>query len=131
MGRSRDRGAEAMTRASASASSTLVLPRRDAVERNTKKLPLPGWVSLPNSAVASCLAVTVTNPMDRAKTLMQLPGASAAWGKNMREVLVNMARKEGRAARAVQRFTRRRVARVFEECVSNRIIYAGVKVYTR
>ena len=95
MGRSRDRGAEAMTRASASASSTLVLPRRDAVERNTKKLPLPGWVSLPNSAVASCLAVTVTNPMDRAKTLMQLPGASAAWGKNMREVLVNMARKEG------------------------------------
>ena len=46
----------------------------------------------------------------------------------MREVLVNMARKEERAGRTE---VYPLPCRVFEECVSNRIIYAGVKVYTR
>ena len=50
---------------------------------------------MPNSALASCLAVLATNPMDRAKTIMQLPGVGASWGENMREVTMNMVKKEG------------------------------------
>ena len=76
--------------------STLTLPRRDAVTNNTAKLQLPRWVSMPNAAAASCVAVLFTNPMDRAKTLMQLPGAAGArWGSSMREVVTNMVRREG------------------------------------
>ena len=84
----------ASTSASIAKTSTLTVSRRDAA-RNSTKLPLPQWVSLPNSAVASCASVLVTNPMDRAKTLMQLPGSSASWGNNMGEVVRNMVRKEG------------------------------------
>ena len=73
--------------------STLTLPR--AKVESAHKLALPRWLSMPNAAAASCVAVLVTNPMDRAKTLMQLPGAGAAWGKNMREVMMNMVKKEG------------------------------------
>jgi cAMP-dependent protein kinase regulator len=94
----RERRARASAMSSASSPkrrSTLTLPRRDAVTRNTNKLQLPGWVSMPNSALASCLAVLATNPMDRAKTIMQLPGVGASWGKNMREVTMNMVKKEG------------------------------------
>jgi len=73
-------------------SSTLTLPRSTEL---AAKLPLPKWLSMPNAVIASCAAVLVTNPMDRAKTLMQLPGASAAWGQNMSEVMINRVRKEG------------------------------------
>ncbi|CEF97119.1 RmlC-like jelly roll fold [Ostreococcus tauri] len=82
------------------AQSTLTVSRRDRRghangKPSERKLQLPGWVSLPNSAVASCVSVLVTNPMDRAKTLMQLPGSAKTWGKSMREVVKNMVQKEG------------------------------------
>jgi len=43
--------------------------------------------------VASCLAVCGTNPMDRAKTLTQLPGG--AYGRNIADALRTVCREEG------------------------------------
>lgn len=59
-----------------------------------QKIKLPRWTSIPNACVASALAVCCTNPMDRAKTLQQLPGKNT-WGKGSFEVIRNMAKREG------------------------------------
>jgi solute carrier family 25 protein 34/35 len=59
-----------------------------------QKIKLPRWTSIPNACVASALAVCCTNPMDRAKTLQQLPGKNN-WGESSFEVIRNMAKREG------------------------------------
>jgi len=60
---------------------------------HTMKIEIPKWFSIPNAGLASCLAVCGTNPMDRAKTLTQLP--DGGYGKNIAEALRKVCKEEG------------------------------------
>mmetsp|Transcript_8832 Transcript_8832/g.32557 ORF Transcript_8832/g.32557 Transcript_8832/m.32557 type:complete len:551 (-) Transcript_8832:532-2184(-) len=53
----------------------------------------PVWVGVANAGVASMLAAPVTNPLDRAKTLLQMP--NRRFGSTMTSALSSMVRTEG------------------------------------
>lgn len=67
----------------------------DLMQQPLQKIKLARWTSIPNACVASALAVMCTNPMDRAKTIQQLPGIGEKFGKGTFEVIRNMAKREG------------------------------------
>ena len=79
---------------SASPSSSSNNNVKNLLNAPLQKIKLPNWTSIPNACVASAIAVCCTNPMDRAKTLQQLPGKNN-WGESSFEVVRNMAKREG------------------------------------
>mmetsp|Transcript_2690 Transcript_2690/g.10513 ORF Transcript_2690/g.10513 Transcript_2690/m.10513 type:complete len:688 (+) Transcript_2690:177-2240(+) len=94
--RNKSRGADVSTRRpgrKGSATVKVSAAHSAAMEAQELKVKLPNWLSMPNAGVASCLAVIGTNPMDRAKTLTQLPGNK--YGKDMVDALRLVCKQEG------------------------------------
>ena len=88
---STDNGDTTNTNSASSSSNNNV---KNLLNAPLQKIKLPNWTSIPNACVASAIAVCCTNPMDRAKTLQQLPGKNN-WGESSFEVVRNMAKREG------------------------------------